>query len=66
MFLPRKPYTSVMSLWGLRNRTYVWFSTLEVVIYGAIRQTPLSVSPLWMHVVPPALMTRALPPHIHL
>jgi hypothetical protein len=65
MFLPRKLYTSAMSLWAPPSRKYVWFSTLEVVICGAIRPILLSVNPVKTpaHLV---LTIRGLPLHIHL
>lgn len=65
MFLPRKLYTSVMSLWVPPSRKYVWFSTLEVVICGAIHPILLSVDPA-KTLANPVLTTRALPLPIHL
>jgi hypothetical protein len=61
MFLPRKLYTSVMSLWVPPSRPYVWFSTLEVVICGAIHLILLSVHPPKTSALNPVLTTRPLP-----
>lgn len=65
MCLPRKLYTSVILPWVPRSRVYAWFSTLEVVICGAIRRIRLSVQPAKTPALNLVLTTRALPLHIH-